>query len=117
MSTPINAGFRARHTFRIQLPSMPPAMREDWCLALCSKLQEKDGFEAASVQLPGLKLKLSYDASQQQLGDLLQWLAVQGVTPASGWWNRFRIGMALQVDANILANARHQPHCCNKAPK
>jgi hypothetical protein len=84
--------------------------------ALCAALSERDGMEFARLRMPGAVLSLSYDASQQQLGEILQWLDNQGVSPATGWWNRTRLSMALQVDANILANARHQPHCCNQVP-
>jgi hypothetical protein len=116
MTAAINPGFRARHTFKLQLPAMPHSQQVFWAEALCAALSERDGMEFARLRMPGAVLSLSYDASQQQLGEILQWLDNQGVSPATGWWNRTRLSMALQVDANILANARHQPHCCNQVP-
>lgn len=87
---------------------------------LVVQLSELAEVDAVSITRSGNKtlLNIAYDASlrPKPLDDIRQALAAMGVSIAAGWWTHFKQRYYEFTDQNVYDNARHQPHCCSKAP-
>ncbi|MBM6550205.1 hypothetical protein [Marinomonas ostreistagni] len=89
------------------------ADKVDLIKASLSALEALDKFECKPEQ--GI-IAFRYDASQVHLEDCFRVLEALDIKLHNTWWWRWRAKLALQLDANIRANARHVPHCCGKPP-
>lgn len=65
----------------------------------------------------GQQLQLNYDASVIQIDAILAHCTRLGIQPGSRRRTRWKLAWYRFVDRNLRDNARHRPHCCNKAPK
>lgn len=91
-------------------------LHPDQIAELEAKFGELIGVDRISFQANPMLMRVAYDASQTDMNSLLQLLAEDGVEPDAGWWTQFKLNWDRQIDDNIKANAKHQPHCCSKPP-
>ncbi|MEH6823510.1 MAG: hypothetical protein V7629_06325 [Motiliproteus sp.] len=87
---------------------------------LVAQLNALAEVDTVSITRSGSKtmLNIAYDASVRPrlLDDIKQALAAMGARIADEWWTHFKQRYYEFTDQNVYDNARHQPHCCNKAP-
>jgi hypothetical protein len=84
--------------------------------AITEEIALHSGVDTVELDSDSRRLDVTYDASQLQFPELTDILLRHGVEPERGWWARFRASWYRFTDQNIRDNARHEPHCCNKAP-
>jgi hypothetical protein len=61
-------------------------------------------------------LNIAYEASLHNIDELLVIVEKHGASIKDSWWSQTKLGWQRQTDENIKNNAKHEPHCCNKAP-
>ena len=82
-----------------------------------SDLGEIAGIESVSLRVQASSLTVRYDASQVNIDDVILTLNNYGVVPFDSWWRRLKISWQRQMDRNVADSAKHEAHCCNKAPR
>lgn len=106
----IHEGFLVKRKIKLQ------GLKPEKLVVLEQALRNVIGVDTLSLQANPMLLKISYDASMTDTDSLLAVLAEEGVSPDSGWWTQYKLNWSRQIDANIKANSKQQPHCCGKPP-
>lgn len=81
-----------------------------------AELNDLPGVNAVSVDESGQSVKISYDASHQDIDRIIEVIEQQGAEVRSDWWNRIKLSWQRQTDRNIKDNFSHEAQCCSKMP-
>lgn len=106
----IHEAFRVKRHLKLQYRN------DDRVHAIIEQIRQLDGVDTVELDGEARWLNVAYDASKLQFGQLTDMLREHGIEPEQGWWARCRYSWYGFTDQNIRDNARHEPHCCNKAP-
>ncbi len=106
----VHAGFLVKRKLKLA------GLKAEQLAELEGQLDNIIGVDQVQLQTTPMQMRVAYDASQTDMNTLLHVLAEAGVEPDSGWWTQFKLNWDRQIDENIKANAKHQPHCCSKPP-
>lgn len=68
------------------------------------------------IDLDKSTIKIAYDASQQNIDEMLEVIQKYGANISSDCWNQWKLNWDRYIDENIKNNAASNPHCCNKSP-
>jgi copper chaperone CopZ len=107
----ITPGFLTQHSLRLT------GLDELVAQAIERELGKACGIESVSVRVQKSKLTVRYDASQVSIDDVISALSNYGVAQVDSWWGRLKLGWQRQIDSNVADSAKHEAHCCNKAPR
>ncbi len=98
---------------RLKLATAPPGPGSE----LLAALEATPGVAEAELDGVRQRLLVAYDASTQNLDGVLEVLREHGISCATSWLSRFRVGWYRNTDANIHDNARHEPWSCHQNPR
>jgi len=107
----INSGYLTRHTLSLK------GLNESNADAIFRELDELPCMDSVLLNKDRKSLKIAYDASHHDIDEMLSIIEKHGASVKSSWWSQFKLNWQRQTDENIKANAKHEPHCCNKAPR
>ncbi|PSJ44970.1 hypothetical protein PU634_03725 [Oceanimonas pelagia] len=106
----INPGFLTTHT--LSLTEMSRANMD----AMLAEIEAQHWVDTLALDSKTKKLKVAYEASSHNIDDIIDIIEQHGAALKDSWWSRTKLGWQRQTDENIKNNAKHEPHCCNKAP-
>lgn len=106
----VHAAFRVKRHLILQQPA------ETIASTIVEQIRLQPGVAAVMFDPESRRLDIEYDASQLQIGEVREIVRDQGGEFERGWWANLRAHWYRFTDQNIRDNARHEPHCCNKAP-
>lgn len=84
--------------------------------AFFTRWKEHEGVVLLELNIKKQRIVLKYDALTLNLDDILLDAKDCAIVTTFGWFSRWRLSMARQVEQNIRDNLNHVPHCCGKAP-
>lgn len=106
----INPGYLAKHSLNVS------GLNDSNASAIVAELDALPCMDAVELYKEKRLLKIAYDASHNSIDEMIKIIQKYGVAVEDSWWSRTKLGWQRQIDQNIQDNAKHKPHCCNKAP-
>jgi len=107
----LNDAFIVRRSLRV------PQMRDKAAVDIVQAcLSELDGMVTVNIKLNRARLKLSYDASKINFGNVLKKLEGAGYPMANDWWSGFKTSWYRYLDENAQTNAKSKGGACCSNP-
>ena len=106
----VNDGFLTEHKLKLL------GLNLDNAVAIHSDIDALFGVDKVRLDINKATIDLVYDASRQNIDDLLGIVNQHDVVVSKDWWNQFKLKWDRQTDQNIKNNAKYVPHSCNKMP-
>jgi copper chaperone CopZ len=106
----LSRAFTVTRRFRISTPAAP-----EQADSIAASLLEVDGIDKVRIRTGAIRVRVTYDASRIDFGQIEQLLVDWGYPPPGHWWHRAKRAWYCFLDENARDNARSSPgHCCSK---
>jgi hypothetical protein len=106
----VKEGFLVKHKLKLK------HLTEDSSEKIQSEIDGMISVDGVWTDLKKQTIKLAYDASHHNIGEMINIIEKHGAEISKDWWTRLKLGWAEDTDNNVKENANHEPHCCSKMP-